>query len=120
LRYHRRVAAQDRLQVDVRHEPGRAVLRLVGELDLATVPVLQEQIEAIEVGTTATIVVLHLQALDFIDSTGLRTILSAHARLREHGCELAITRGSPQVQRLLEITRADEYLRVIAADEMLV
>ncbi len=91
----------------------------MGELDLATVPVLQKRIEAIEPDTTATVVVLDVQALDFIDSTGLRTILSAHARLREHGRELAITRGSPQVQRLLEITRANEYLRVITADELL-
>jgi anti-sigma B factor antagonist len=114
------VAAQDQLTVDVRHEADRAVLRLQGELDLASAPLLEKEIEAIEVGTTAT-VVLDLEALQFIDSTGLRTILSAQARLRDRGGELAVTPGSSQVQRLLAITRADEHLRVVSSpDEMLV
>jgi anti-sigma B factor antagonist len=65
--------------------------------------------------------VLDLQDLEFIDSTGLRVLLTAHERSRERGQEFAITPGSQQVQRLLSITRVDEHLRVIASpDELLV
>ena len=96
------------------------VLSLHGELDLASAPLLQREIESPEIEAAA-MVVLDLEALQFIDSTGLRIILSAHDRSRERGQEFAVTPGSQQVQRLLTITRVDEHLRIIASpDEMLV
>jgi anti-sigma B factor antagonist len=114
------VTVQDQLLIDIRYEKDRAVLSLRGELDLASVPLLQGEIEGSEVAA-ADIVVLDLQELEFIDSTGLRVLLSAHERSHERGQEFAITPGSQQVQRLLSITRVDEHLRVIASpDELLV
>jgi anti-sigma B factor antagonist len=114
------VAIQDQLLIDVRHEKDRVVLSLRGELDLASAPLLQSEVESREI-TTATTVVLDLQELTFIDSTGLRVLLSAHDRSRQAGQEFAVTRGSQQVQRLLSITGVDEHLRIIAtADEILV
>ena len=96
------------------------VLSLHGELDLVSAPLLQSQVESAELDTTA-MVVLDLQDLQFIDSAGLRTILSAHERSQERGQEFALTRGSQQVQRLLAITGVGEHLRIIASpDEMLV
>jgi anti-sigma B factor antagonist len=114
------VTVQDQLLIDVRHEKDRAVLSLRGELDLASAPLLQREVEGSAVAEAA-IVVLDLQELEFIDSTGLRVLLSAYERSREHGQEFAITPGSQQVQRLLSITRVDEHLRVIASpDELFV
>jgi anti-sigma B factor antagonist len=114
------VAVQDQLRIDVRHEKDRAVLSLAGELDLASAPLLQNEIESPEL-TTAAMVVLDLQELKFLDSTGLRVLLAAHERSRERGQEFAITRSSQQVQRLLSITRVGEHLRTIASPgEMLV
>jgi anti-sigma B factor antagonist len=106
--------------VDVRREQERMVLRLDGELDLASSPLFKREIESAEIAATPT-VVLDLENLEFIDSTGLRIILAAHERSRERGQEFAVTRGSPQVQRLLSITRVGEHLHIIAPpDEMLV
>jgi anti-sigma B factor antagonist len=108
------MAVQDQLLIDVRHEKDRVVLGLGGELDLASAPLLQSEIERTEIAAAA-IVVLDLQELKFIDSTGLRVLLSAHERSRERGQEFAVTRGSPQVQRLLSITGVDEHLRIISS-----
>jgi anti-sigma B factor antagonist len=114
------VTVQDHLQIEVRREQDRVVLGLHGELDLASAPLLQRELESAEIVATA-MVVLDLQELRFIDSTGLRIILSAHERSRERGQEFAVTRGSQQVQRLLTITRVDEHLRIITSpDELLV
>jgi anti-sigma B factor antagonist len=114
------VTVQDHLRIEVRQERDRVVLSLHGELDLASAPLLQREIESPEIEAAA-MVVLDLEALKFIDSTGLRIILSAHDRSREGGQEFAVTPGSQQVQRLLTITRVDEHLRIIASpDEMLV
>lgn len=113
------MVAQDQLVIDVRHDKDRVVLVLRGELDLASAPLLQTEIQSSEVAT-ATMVVLDLKQLDFIDSTGLRALLTSHKRSRELGQEFAVTRGSPQTQRLLSITGMDEQLPNIASDEMLI
>lgn len=106
--------------MDVRRERDRIVLRLTGELDLGSTSRLQREIESAEIESTP-MVVLDLEDLEFIDSTGLRIILGAHERSQKRGQEFAVTRGSPQVQRLLSITRVGEHLRIIASpDEMLV
>lgn len=110
----------EHLQIDVRNEPDRIVLALHGELDLASAPFLQSEIESAE-ASDATLVVLDLDGLEFIDSTGLRIILAAHERAQERGQMLALTRGSHQVQRLMSITRVGEHLRIIESpDEQLV
>jgi anti-anti-sigma factor len=110
----------ENLQVDVRSEPDRVVLRLHGELDLASAPFLQSEIEGAQAAETA-LVVLDLDELEFIDSTGLRIILAAHERSRERSQTLALTRGSQQVRRLMSITHAGEHLRIVESpDEQLV
>jgi len=88
------------------------VLGLQGELDLASAPQFESEIENPEVAACATLVV-DLDELQFIDSTGLRLIFSASARAQERGQQFAVTRGSEQVQRLLSITRVDEHLRIV-------
>lgn len=110
----------EHLQVEVRGDPDRTVLRLLGELDLASAPLLQTEIERVET-QDAPLIVLDLDDLEFIDSTGLRIILAAHERAQERGRMLALTRGSQQVKRLFSITRAGEHLRIIEnADAQLV
>jgi anti-sigma B factor antagonist len=113
------VGIEDQLQVEVMRGQDRIVLRLTGELDLATVPLLQRALEAVELEPAA-MVVLDLRELQFMDSTGLRTILDAHSRSRQPGYDFAVTRGSDQVERLLSITRVSEHLRIMnAPDEAL-
>ena len=73
------MGAQDHLRIDVAHDDDRVVLSLDGELDMASAPLLQRAIEDVELAGKP-MVVLDLQRLEFIDSTGLRIILSARAR----------------------------------------
>ena len=95
------------------------VVGLQGELDLASAPQFESEIDSPEVASCATVVV-DLDDLQFIDSTGLRLIFSAHARSQERGQQFAVTRGSEQVQRLLAITRVGEHVRIVdSPQEML-
>ena len=94
------------------------VLILAGELDMASAERLQQAIEE-EAVRTETSVVLNLEGLQFIDSTGLRVILRALERCQARGQDFAVTRGSPQVQRLLSITGVATHLPTISStDEM--
>jgi anti-anti-sigma factor len=114
------MAAQDHFRIETRKAPDRVVLCLHGELDLASAPLLTQEIENAGADAAA-MIVLDLKELQFIDSTGLRIVLAANERSQERGQEFALTRGSQQVQRLLSITGVGEHLRIIASpDEILV
>jgi anti-anti-sigma factor len=120
VRYDAEVGAQEHLQVETRRAEDRVVLHLTGELDLASSSILERALGEAEV-TSAPLLVLDLDELKFVDSTGLRVILLAHERAKERGQEFAITPGSPQVQRLLSITSVAEHMRVLASpDDLLV
>lgn len=106
--------------MDARSEPDRIVVHLKGELDLASSPIFERALEDPALAD-APLVVLDLDDLKFVDSTGLRIILLAHESARGRGQEFAITQGSPQVQRLLSITSVAEHMHVIASpDDLLV
>lgn len=110
----------EQLTIEVRQEPDRIVLTLHGELDLLAAPQLQSKIESDTVDA-ADVLVLDLDDVQFIDSAGLRVLLAAHQHTVERGRRLALTPGSPQVQRLLSIAGVSGHLRMIAsADAALV
>jgi anti-sigma B factor antagonist len=112
--------AQEPLIIALREENDRMVVTMEGELDMANAPLLQSRIESGELAAAKT-VVLDLQQLTFLDSTGLRVILAARELCWRRGQEFAVTPGSQQVQRLLSVTGVGEHLRTIAEPgEMLV
>jgi anti-sigma B factor antagonist len=108
------MARAPQLKIGTRHDGGRTVITMDGELDLANAPSLTETIESDELAA-AEIVVLDLQGLTFLDSTGLRVILAARELCGRRDQEFAVTPGSPQVQRLLSVTGVGEHLRTIAS-----
>jgi anti-anti-sigma factor len=113
------VTADRHLRIEARKEHDRVVLGLHGELDLVGAPMLQSEIDS-ETVAAAPLIVLDLEDLEFIDSSGLRVILSAHERARERGQAFALTRGSHQVQRLLSIAGVSGHLQIIGSpDELL-
>jgi anti-sigma B factor antagonist len=109
-----RVSSQEHLRVEARSEQDRVVLHLTGELDLASSAIFERALGDPALAGAA-LVVLDLDGLKFVDSTGLRVILQAHEAARARGQEFAVTQGSPQVQRLLSITSVAQHLRVIAS-----
>jgi anti-anti-sigma factor len=74
-----------------------------GELDIATTPALEQAIKEATAEPGAALV-LDLRELTFMDSTGLRTLAQTNARAEDEGFELAIWRGSRQIERVLEIS----------------
>jgi anti-sigma B factor antagonist len=104
------------LLIDVHSDGERVVLRLAGELDLASVPTLERAVQDATLDRAAEIV-LDLRGLEFIDSTGLRAILLQDKRSTEHGQTFALVRGPEQVQRLMRMTGVDEHLKIIDSPE---
>ena len=97
------------LQVESRREGERVRLTLVGELDIATVPRLEDAIETALAGGARQLVV-DLRSLGFLDSSGLRQFIVLADRAQEEGFELALVRPAAPVLAIFQITRAEENL----------
>lgn len=100
------------LEVQKVEEDGLVRLALRGELDLSTVSQVEEELRRAEAAEPE-LVVLDLGELSFLDSTGLRLIVTADQRARENGRRLAIVKGPESVQRVFAITRLDERLEML-------
>jgi anti-sigma B factor antagonist len=88
---------------------GRVTLILTGELDLASRPLLDEELQTIG-GEAPEAILLDLAEVSFMDSTGLHGILAAQVQCAGRGCELQLLRCSEPVRRLLELTGAIDQL----------
>jgi anti-anti-sigma factor len=87
-----------RFDVEVGEEDGTAVLRLSGELDLVSEPILEAALERAKDRPVR----IELAELAFMDSTGLRALLSAARQYPE--LKLAGPLQAP-VRRLLDLTQ---------------
>jgi anti-anti-sigma factor len=100
------------LEVETEERDGLVRLTLRGELDLSTVGKVEQELRKAE-SADAPAVVLDLSALTFLDSTGLRAVVTADERLREKGGRLVIVRGPEPVHRVFAITRLEEQLEIV-------
>jgi anti-sigma B factor antagonist len=100
------------LAIEARSDDGVEHLVLSGEFDLAAVPGFEERIANAEAGSPPAIVV-DLTALSFMDSSGLRALVSADDRARRNGRRFAIVPGPPTVRRVFEITQLDKRLDLV-------
>lgn len=88
---------------------GTHTIRLTGELDLVNAGAVQAELERVA-GTDAAAIVIDLSALTFMDSTGVRLVLTAHARSRTNSNRLSLVRGPASVQRVFELCGVDGTL----------
>lgn len=92
---------------------GSSVLALGGELDIMTSPQLGDALSAISARSSS--VVLDLQNLSFIDSTGLTILVVAQQRLHSTGGNLRLVGVRPNVKRVFEVTGLTEVFSMDAA-----
>ena len=113
-----KLAVNNEFSVDEHQEGGAAIIAVTGELDLRTSPQLEKALgRAFDAG--AELVILDLRRIEFMDSTGLRVLLSAHQRAHESGRRFALVRGADQVERVLTLTGVRDLLTVVDAPEEL-
>jgi anti-sigma B factor antagonist len=100
------------LSVTAAREGDVHTIRLEGELDIATAERIQDEL-AIAEASDARSIVLDLSGLTFMDSTGVRLLLSADARSRADSNRLSIVRGPASVQRVFVLSGVDSTLPFI-------
>jgi anti-sigma B factor antagonist len=100
------------LEIETEDRDGLVHVLLRGELDLSTVSKVQDALDRVEQSSPPT-VVLDLSKLTFLDSTGLRCLVTADERARQAGRRVVLVRGPESVQRVFTITRLEERLEMV-------
>ncbi len=90
------------LEVDESHAPF-TVLAVKGEVDVYTAPRLREKlVELVSHGKLQ--IIVDLEGVDFLDSTGLGVLVGGLKRLRSHDGDLGLVCRQPRVLKVFEIT----------------
>ncbi len=97
------------LEIAVEIEGSTTVLRLHGEIDLASVGTLRACLDAVDPHLCD--VVVDLGGVTFLDSTGIGELAHAGGRLHARGGRLEVRHASGGVARALEVSGLDLELQ---------
>ena len=83
------------------------VLEVVGEIDASTAGQLSEAIDEREGD-----VVIDVAGVSFIDSSGIRALISSQQAIEARSSKLTIRNPSPAVLRLFQLSSLDEFFNL--------
>jgi anti-sigma B factor antagonist len=92
-------------------EEGVVTIAVAGELDLATAPLIGATFNRLD-SVQRLHVHLDVSGVSFCDAAGLNAFLAADRLLRASSGRLTLIRPSPQIRRLLTITKLDQILAI--------
>jgi stage II sporulation protein AA (anti-sigma F factor antagonist) len=95
-------------------EPGVLLVRLSGEIDIATTDFAAESIRA-AIGPPARLVLIDVSAVTFCSSAGLGNLVEARQLAGQHGIDLALVGVGRPVDRPLTITGLGREFRIFAS-----
>ena len=97
--------------------PDASWVHLAGELDIATIPLLEETLHASRLrGLRARLVVLDMRDLEFMDASGMRALMEAGNRARQSDGRLVLVRGPPEVDRVFTLTDSRDQFEIVDLD----
>jgi anti-sigma B factor antagonist len=100
------------LDITVRNEGGVVIAAVTGEIDISTVARLRERLY--ELADNGGTLIVDLNRVEFIDSTGLGALVGTARRIAEHGGSLYAVCAQPQPRRLLWVTGVDKRIPLAA------
>ena len=101
------------LDINTEHEASVCTLTLNGEIDVYTAPELKAQLgEAIDSGCIN--VIVDLEGVSFIDSSGLGVLVSALRRARERDGAVRIVCTRENILKIFRITGLDKVFPIFS------
>lgn len=97
-------------RLQIRPQRWRVIVELEGDIDCASEPRIAEALDDLRnVGWDA--IVLDIEAVSYIDSTGLRLFLTTDARARREGWRFELHGSCASFERLLSLTGLHDWFR---------
>ncbi|MCA0985862.1 anti-sigma F factor antagonist [Guptibacillus algicola] len=98
------------ISLEVKHPV--LLIRLEGELDHHTAEELRERVDQLLEERKIEHIVLSLEGLSFMDSSGLGVILGRYNKVKSFGGEMVVCSISPAVKRLFEMSGLFKIVRL--------
>ncbi len=99
------------LSVTSRIEDSLAILELSGSLTLGpTLTNLRETTRTVLANKKVTGLILHVGGITIVDSSGLGELTVVYTLAANRNCRLRLAEVTPNLRRMLEMTRIDELL----------
>jgi anti-sigma B factor antagonist len=92
------------------------VLRVFGEVDIQTSPILDEELRRV-VGEGVSSIIVDLSEVTFLDSTGLSVLIAGLKRCQNARGDLRLVSPRSNVRKVLEITGLIDVFHLQAPDE---
>ena len=97
------------LHITVDDDGAVAMVRLAGELDVATAADFRNCLTELHLAGQRRFIV-DLSEVDFMDSTAIGVLVAATKRFRASDGDVAVAAPSDRVRRVLELTSLDKFL----------
>jgi anti-sigma B factor antagonist len=91
------------LKLETRDENGRTIVKVGGEIDVYTAPKLREQLVEL-VGAGKYHLIVDMEDVDFLDSTGLGVLVGGLKRVRAHDGSLRLVCTQERILKIFRIT----------------
>jgi anti-anti-sigma factor len=106
-------APREEFRIEEDRRDGTVVLRLHGELDLASADAVAQRLDGL--AESGEPVLLDVDRLSFMDSSGLRIVLQAAETSRTSDWSFSLTAGSEQVRNLFASAGVTDRLPIVPA-----
>ena len=90
-------------------EGGKVTLKLDGWLDTVAAPQLGEAMDTV---TEASELILDLETVEYIASSGIRQIVACYRKAREMGASFCVIHVAPEVMSIFEMTGMDRKIDI--------
>jgi len=91
------------LSLETRHEDGFTIIEVGGEIDVYTAPKLRDKITEV-VGTGEYDLVIDMEKVDFLDSTGLGVLVGGLKKVRAHDGSMRLICNQERLLKIFRIT----------------
>jgi anti-sigma B factor antagonist len=91
------------LSLETRHEDGNTIIEVGGEIDVYTAPKLRDKITEL-VGNGNYHLVIDMEKVDFLDSTGLGVLVGGLKKVRAHDGSMRLICNQERLLKIFRIT----------------
>lgn len=105
-----------RLDTGIRQRDGLQILDVSGEIDVYTAPRFKEVVNGV-IASGQNHLIVNMENVTYMDSSGFGTLLSATKRLRPEGGTVNLVKCNNPITRMLRITRLDTIFGTFLSED---
>ena len=100
------------MEINLQEQGGISIFRVMGDIDVNTSPEVKKSFDTL-VKDKKDKIVINLKGVEYVDSSGLATLVEILKNMRTYGGKLKLTNVSSKVMGLFEITKLNNLFDIV-------